>query len=153
MTRTSQIRTQRLRVIVPMLAALVAGCQSGSGPTAPGPDIRLSGIWSGTAADNEAGEGTVEWVVTDTATGIVGSFTNTFANPAFSATGELAGVVSGAGATVFLLPSAPLVCSPTFSVTGTIYVTLAIGADRITGSYSTFTCVGGRAGTLVLSRQ
>jgi hypothetical protein len=133
--------------------AVIAGCQGRPGPIAPGPGISLSGTWSGTAIDSEAGEGTVRWVMTHAETGVSGSFTSTFPDPAFSTSGTLAGVITGTGATVFLMPAQPLVCSPVFSVTGTIYVSLAIGADRITGSYSTFTCVGGRAGTLVLTRQ
>jgi hypothetical protein len=120
---------------------------------APGPVISLGGTWSGTATDSEAGEGTLQWVITHAEAGISGTYTNTFVDPAFSTTGTLVGVVAGAGGSALLMPAEPLVCSPTFSTTGTIYVSLAIGADRITGSYSTFTCVGGRAGTLVLTRD
>ena len=146
-------RTHGWRTFAAALILVSTGCQSRQGPAAPDPVVSLAGTWSGTATDSEAGEGTVQWVMTHSDSGVAGTFTNDFADAAFSASGTLAGIVTGTAGTVFLMPVEPLKCSPTFAVTGTIYVTLAIGGDRITGRYSTFTCVGGRAGTLDLSRR
>jgi hypothetical protein len=85
--------------------------------------------------------------------GISGRYTSTFPNPSLNTAGAIAGVVTGTAASVFLTPDEPLACSPTFSVSGIFYVSVAIAGEQLTGSYSTFTCVGGRAGTLILSRQ
>ena len=146
-------RGQMWRAIGGVTVVAVVGCQSAPGPAAPDPAVSISGTWVGTAHDSAAGEGTVQWVITQTDSGVAGSFTNAFADPAFSTTGMLAGLVTGAAATVFLMPAEPIVCSPALSVTGTIYVSLAIGPGQLTGRYSTLTCSGGRAGTMVLSRE
>jgi hypothetical protein len=122
-------------------------------PTAPADPISVGGAWSGTVEDSDAGQGTFEWVLTHTGQGLSGTYAVVFSDQAYSGSGTVAGVVTGAAGVAFLTPSVPLTCAPGISLTGLVYLNLSLAADRITGRYSSFTCGGGRVGTVELRRK
>jgi hypothetical protein len=103
--------------------------------------------------DSAFGEGAAEWTLTQTGPGILGTYSTTFPSASPGGAGSLSGVVTGATATVLLTPTELLVCSPTWALSGTLYTSVAIAGEQLTGRYTSLTCSGGRAGTFVLTRR
>ena len=67
-----------------------------------------------------------------------------------------AGVASGTSiqsvVSLFLVPSTPLVCSPTVTLSGAINLNLTLANGKLTGRYFGLTCGSARSGTVDLSK-
>ena len=132
------------------IAALVTAC--GGAPTTPTTTFPLAGTWVGQIADN-AGTGTLTLVLSQSGPGVSGTFVVTSNTAALVSSGTAGGTANGAALSLFLTPSAPLVCSPTLTLTGTVGASLTIAGRRMTGQYFVTSCGGGRAGTVDVTLQ
>ena len=137
---------QRLRIVAVLLTiALATSCDDG--PTSPGG--AFVGTWAGAIVDSAAGTGTAKLVLTQSGSGISGSFTATFPNSSFDRTGTVSGTATANAASIFLTPAAPLSCG----LSGTIGTTLSLSGTKATGNYALLACSGAVTGTLDLMRQ
>lgn len=129
--------------------ATLAGCSSG--PAAP--SSLLDGTWSGTFSDSGSGAGSAKLVLTQTAAGVAGTFAITFSDATKDRSGTVGGTVAASLLVLTLSPSAPVVCSPTVTLSGTLSATLTVAGNRMTGTYSSFTCGGAAGGSVDIARQ
>lgn len=132
------------------IVAFTTAC--GGGPTTPTTTFPLAGTWVGQITDN-LGTGTLTLVLTQSGPGVSGTFVVASSTAALVSGGTAGGTANGAALSLFLTPSAPLVCSPTLTLTGTIGASLTTAARRMTGQYFVTGCGGGRAGTIDVTLQ
>ena len=139
----------KLRVVL-VIAAFATAC--GGAPTTPTPTFPLAGTWVGQMTDS-VGTGTLTMVLTQSGPGVSGTFVVSSSTAALVASGAAGGTANGAALSLFLTPSAPLVCSPTLTLTGTLGASLTVAGRRMTGQYFVAGCGGGRAGTVDVTLQ
>jgi len=137
-------------IVMWLVLVLVASC--GTSPTAPAsPDVL--GTWKGTIADESGISGTASISLTSqNAQGVAGTFTIASGATSLSIDGVASGTTVGPVLTLFLVPSSPLVCSPTLTLSGSISLSMTLANGRLTGRYSGVTCGSARSGTLDLSK-
>lgn len=122
-----------------------------SGPAAP--SGALDGTWSGTLSDSAAGAGTAKLVLTQMSAGVSGTFAVTFPDATQNRVGTVGGTMAASVLVLTLTPSAPLACSPTVTLSGTMSATMTVAGNRMTGTYSSFTCGGAIGGAIDVTRQ
>ena len=132
-----------------LLASLPACSSSPAAPSVGG----LDGNWSGSVKDSVAGPGTARFVLSQTGAGVSGTFALTFSAIPGDRIGTAGGTLAASVVILALVPSAPLVCSPTVTLSGAMSATMTIVGDRMTGTYSSFTCGGAIGGTIEVTRQ
>jgi hypothetical protein len=132
-----------------LLLASFAACSSG--PAAP--TGGLDGTWSGTLTDSASGSGTAQLVLTQTSAGVSGTFVIAFPDASRNRSGTAGGTLAASVLVLTLSPSAPLACSPGVTLSGTISATATIVGNRMTGTYSSFTCGGAIGGTIDVTRR
>lgn len=136
-------------VVCGALLLPVAACSSG--PVAPSGGF--DGTWLGTLSDSASGSGSVKLVLSQAAAGVSGTFAITFADSSQNRSGTAGGTAAAPLLVLSLVPAAPLVCSGGVTLTGTLSATMTMSGNRMSGSYSSFTCGGAIGGTLDVSRQ
>jgi hypothetical protein len=141
------------RVWLLALLVLTMGLAACDNNDSTGPSGTFTGTWSGTIVDSVAGIGTARLILTQTGSGITGTYTTTFTNTALNRAGTASGTASGATASVFLTPSAVVVCSASLTLSGTMGASLTLSGTKVTGTYSVLGCTTATTGTLDLSRQ
>lgn len=138
----------RIGCLLALLALTSSAC--GSSPT--GPSGLFGGTWTGDVTDSVSGKGTGRLVLTQTESGLNGTFAWSFATGERS--GSASGRVDGTTATMFLTPSVPVVCSPTVTLTGALAATIVVSGARMNASYFAFGCGSDvLTGTFELTRQ
>jgi hypothetical protein len=121
-----------------------------SGPAAP--SGALDGVWSGTLSDGASGAGSATLVLTQMSAGVSGTFAITLPD-AQNRAGRVGGTVAASVLVLTLTPSTPLACSPTVTLSGTMSATMTVTGNRMTGTYSSFTCGGAIGGAIDITRQ
>jgi hypothetical protein len=132
------------------IACLVAAA---CGSNVATPSGSLSGAWSGPIAGDASAIGTARLLLTQTGSGIAGSFTTTYPDARQNRSGTAGGTVVSNVVTMALTPSGPLQCAGGITLSGTLSATLTLVADRLTGTYSGLTCGGAVGGTVDLGRE
>jgi hypothetical protein len=129
----------------------LAGCEKSS-PTEPSGN--LAGTWSGPITGTAAGDGTAQLVLTQTGNGVAGTYTLVYPDASKNQAGVAGGTLVGSTLTLTLTPDAPLACSASVTLSGTMSATLTMSAaDRLEGSYAAFTCGGAVSGSLTLQHR
>jgi hypothetical protein len=136
-------------VAVGMWLLLAAGCGS-DGPAAP--SGALAGRWSGTITRG-ADEGTTVWQLTQTGSGVSGTWSADFAGAAKDVGGLAGGTVIGSSVSLFLTPSEPIACGSGITLSGTLSVDATVSGDRLTGTYLVFTCDSVETGNVDVRRH
>jgi hypothetical protein len=91
-------------------------------------------------------------LVTRDAQGVAGTFSIISATPELAADGVASGTSIQSVVSLFLVPSTPLVCSPTVTLSGAINLNLTLANGKLTGRYFGLTCGSARSGTVDLSK-
>jgi len=131
--------------------ALGAGC--GSAPTSPGRGADFAGTWTGSVTDDGGTAGIASIVLLQQdGPGVSGTFMLASTTPAASVGGTASGTVTGATLMLFMVPTTPLTCSPTVSLSGSLNANLTLANGRLTGRYVGLTCGSARSGSFDLSR-
>jgi len=133
-----------------VLAMVVTIGACGDSPTAPSGGI--AGVWVGTMT-GWPGVATIRFEVVESGPGVSGTFTLTLPDPSLNRSGSVTGLVSGALVNLTFTPASALVCSPTVTLSGALSATMTSTGERMTGSYSSFTCGSAIAGTIDVQRQ
>lgn len=125
------------------------------GKTATQPSGSVTGTWTGALPGLSTDVGVVRLVLAQSGAAVTGTFTTTFPNASTNQSGSAGGTLQGSVLTLALTPSAPLVCSASLTLTGTLTFTFTLtnGTDRLTGTYSGFTCGGSVGAGVELDRQ
>jgi hypothetical protein len=142
----SRLLAERMAVLV--MAITLGAC--GDSPTAPSAGI--TGVWVGTMT-GWPGVGTMRFEVTERGPGVSGTFTLTLPDPSLHRSGSVTGLVSGALVNLTFTPVSALVCSSTVTLSGALSATMTSTGERMTGSYSSFTCGSAIGGAIDVQRQ
>ncbi len=122
-----------LFVLCVALAVGTAGCGDSG-------EVSLTGTWSGPIQDSVAGPGTVRFTIEENSPVLSGTWLATFADPADTNGGTLAGTFDGHTITITTTSSLPTPCP--LRVTATLQ-----GDHRFTGTYAAFNCSTAVTGT------
>ena len=143
------------------LVATTTGCdRDGKPPTAPTPST-LSGAWTGTIQDPQAGTGRLgltldERPTTTTQSLIGGAWNVTFPGPGRNSSGTVSGVVAGTMVFLTLNPASPPACPggsfPFTTLAGSYGLEAPFNPTRLTGPSRFYTCSETVAGTVDLGR-
>lgn len=136
-------------VVCGVVLVSLAACSSG--PAAPSGG--LDGTWLGTMTDSVSGPGTLKLVLTQTSAGVAGTFVLAFADVSQNRSGAAGGTLAASVLVMTLTPTAPLVCSPGVTLSGTVSTTMTVSGNRMTGTYSAFTCGGAIGGNIDVTHQ
>lgn len=139
----------RMAVALLVVGALAA-CDTSS-PTSPSGE--LSGTWSGLITGLASSTGALRVTLTQHGAGLAGTFTVTWPDASQNRTGTASGTAIAGVATLALTPATPLSCAGSVTLTGTMTMTLTVGANRLSGSYSSLTCGGALSGNLDLGKE
>jgi len=120
-------------------------------PQPSSPSGALDGTWAGTMTGDGSEAGGVTLVLAQTGAGVSGTFVMTRPS-APDRTGVVTGTLAAPVVLLTFASPAPLVCSPTVTLSGTLSATMTLNGSRMTGTYSAFTCGGAVGGTIDLTR-
>ena len=140
--RTARIDSCRLVLGVGLLAGLLSGC--GDSPTSA-TMISVAGTWVGTFTNSLVpGSGPAEATIAQSGTNLSGTWSAT--TPVGSDSGPLSGSIAGNALSVSFFSAVPQ---------GTCHyeVTATVSGNRMTGTWTTVTCVTPANGTLTLTKQ
>ena len=138
---------------IALVAVLVlcasSGCRKNPNTT---PDGVVEGRWSGRIVDAVSGDGDLTLEISQMFNTLNGTWSATFAGGASTTSGTAGGVVTASTVTLFLTPTAATSCGLAGTLSGTLTVTAALAANRLTGSYVVLTCTGSSSGTVDVAR-
>lgn len=137
-----------LRFAVLGLALGTMAC--GSSPSSP--TASLTGTWQGTQTRGGVA-GAVTLQMTQTGAGVAGTWSAVIDGVGPPQTGSLGGTVVGSVISLSMTPSAPLVCSPSIMLSGTLSMTGTVADNHLTGDYVVFLCDGAATGRIDVTRQ
>jgi hypothetical protein len=135
-----------------MVATAIVGVAA-CGSDVSSPSGSLTGAWSGPITGEASVTGSARVVLTQTGSGVAGTFTTAYADATLDRSGSTGGTLVSNVLTMTLTPGTPLACGGGVTLSGTLSATLTVAADRLTGSYSGLTCGGATGGTLDLRRE
>ena len=99
------------------------------------------------------GVGTMRFEIAQSGPGLSGTFALTTADSSLTRSGSVTGGVVGALVNLTFAPVSAIVCSPTVTLSGVLSATMTSAGDRMTGTYSSFTCGSAIGGTVDVRRE
>jgi hypothetical protein len=129
---------------------LLASMACGDSPTMP--DGGLTGTWKGSYTRGSL-NGVIMLELTQSGLALAGTWSASGMGTGLTERGTLGGTVTGATVGIALTPTAPIVCAPTVTLSGTLAVTGVVDGNRLTGDYVVFLCEGIGSGRIDVVRQ
>ena len=130
---------------VVLTMAAVGGCRGGTPPTG-----LFEGRWSGAVVETGRGAGSLELTLSQQGATLSGALRMQVSG-IVDRDGPVVGVASGTSASITYVPKERLPCG-FGTLSGTLTLTVTVAGDRVTGTYTQFTCSGPASGSIDASR-
>ena len=128
-----------------------------SSPVAPNPPASaiLTGTWSGDVTESYGGRGRLRLVIEQVQVALTGTFQLEFEDPTRNRQGTVSGNVASSAlpGRMQLTSTVGMPCQPGQSPQSFLQVSWVAAADRLTGTYTGFGCVGTITGTFDVKRE